>query len=83
MPCVSSLTQTPTADNSASIKPAESISLYLPSSLPQHFRQSPELSAIIKKERWLHVAQADDALSDIQRQCQIILGLWLLRADFA
>jgi hypothetical protein len=63
MPCIGSLMQTlPTAAKSPSMGLAEFIPLYLPSSLPQHLR--------------LRVAQANDALADIQRQCQIFSGLW-------
>jgi hypothetical protein len=76
MPCITSLTQTLTTNDPASIEPAESISLHLPSSLPQSLRQSPELSTVIEKERRLYVAQADDALANIRCQCWIISGLW-------
>jgi hypothetical protein len=77
MPCVSSLAQPPpTTADSPPIERAETISLYLPSSVPQHLRQSAGLSAIIDKERRLRVAQADDALADIRRQRRIISGLW-------
>lgn len=78
MPCVTNLLmQTPTTTaNSPSVEHVESISLHLPSSLPQHLRQSPELSAIVEKECRLRVGQADDALADIRRQRRIISGLW-------
>jgi hypothetical protein len=54
MPCVGGLlTQTvaTTADSvkSPSVEPAESLLLHLPSSLSPSLRQSPELSAVIKK----------------------------------
>jgi hypothetical protein len=66
MPCVTNLMQTPTTTaDSPSVEHPESISLHLPSSLPQHLRQSPELSAIVEKECRLRVGQADDALADI------------------
>jgi hypothetical protein len=77
MPCVGSLLQSlATAADSPSIEPAESLPLHLPSSLTKRLRQSPELSAIIEKERRLRVAQADDALADIRHQRRIISGLW-------
>ncbi|KAM6497786.1 hypothetical protein JOM56_005734 [Amanita muscaria] len=44
---------------------AESIPLYLPSSLPYHLRCLPEM-----------VLLADDALADVRRQRRIISGLW-------
>ncbi|KIL68676.1 hypothetical protein M378DRAFT_184632 [Amanita muscaria Koide BX008] len=57
-------------------EPAELISLYLPSSLPTHLRQLPEMLSVVEKECRLRVAQADDALADIRRQCRITSGLW-------
>jgi hypothetical protein len=78
MPCVGSLllqTLAPAAD-SPSVEPAESIPLHLPSSLTLSLRQSPELPAVIEKERRLRVAQADDALADVRHQRRIISGLW-------
>ncbi|KAM6492909.1 hypothetical protein JOM56_011043 [Amanita muscaria] len=57
-------------------EPAESVPLYLPSSLPTNLRQLPEMLSIIEKECCLRIAQADDALADIRRQRRIISGLW-------
>lgn len=82
MPCVGNLLiQSATAADNAespsqSFEPAESIPLYLPSSVPQRLRKSSELSGVIDKERRLRVAQAEDALADIRRQRRIISGLW-------
>ncbi|KAM6493543.1 hypothetical protein JOM56_011677 [Amanita muscaria] len=55
---------------------AESIPLYLPSSLPYHLRCLPEMVLLVDKEQRLRVAQADDALADVRRQRRIISGLW-------
>ena len=63
-------------DFNASTEPAETIPLYLPSSLPQNLQLLPELSTIRKKECRLRVAQAEDALADIRRQRWIISGIW-------
>jgi hypothetical protein len=80
-PCVASLvvrslTALPDAAESLPVEPAESMPLYLPSSLPQHLRQLPELTAVLEKECWLHIAQADDALAEIRCQHRISSGLW-------
>jgi hypothetical protein len=82
MPCIGglllpSLTAT-TAESPESVskEPAEYLPLHLPSSLPQHLRQSPELSNVMEKECRLRVAQADDALAEIRHQRRIISGLW-------
>src|SRR6266849_8666089 len=78
--CVASLVHSHAAlsddAESLSVEPVESMPLYLPSSLLQHLRQLPELTTVLEKECWLRIAQADDALAEIQRQCQIILELW-------
>ena len=55
---------------------AENISLFLPSSLPPHIRNLPELQDIGQLERRLREALADDALAEIRRQRCIIQGLW-------
>jgi hypothetical protein len=55
---------------------AENIPLFLPSSLPLHIRNLPELQDICQLERRLREAQADDALAEIRRQRCIIQGLW-------
>jgi hypothetical protein len=47
------------------MEPAESIPLYLPSSLPQRLRQLPDLANVLEKECRLRIAQADDALAEI------------------
>jgi hypothetical protein len=81
MPCVGRflvqlLTTMTDGVGSPSTVHAESIPLYLPSSLPQCLRQSLELSVVAKKECRPRVAQADDALADIRRQHHVISGLW-------
>lgn len=83
-PCVASLivqslAAIPHANESLgplSVEPAETMPLYLPSSLPQRLRQLPELAILLGKECRLRVAQADDALAEIRRQRRIISGLW-------
>ncbi|KAM6501762.1 hypothetical protein JOM56_001739 [Amanita muscaria] len=55
---------------------AESVPLYLPSSLPADLRRLPEMSSVIEKECRLRIAQADDALAGIRHQRRIISGLW-------
>ena len=80
-PCVApfiaqSLTDFSHNDSSLSMEPAESIPLHLPSSLPQRFRQLPELASVLENECRLCIAQADNALAEIRRQRQIISGLW-------
>ncbi|KAI0245298.1 hypothetical protein BJV78DRAFT_1277455 [Lactifluus subvellereus] len=63
------LSATPDAAESLPVEPAESMPLYLPSSLPQHLRQLPELASVLEKE-------PDDALAEIRRHRSIISGLW-------
>ena len=55
---------------------AENIPLLLPSALPDHIRNLPELAEVCKLERRLREPQADDALASIQRQRRVIQGLW-------
>jgi len=50
----------------------EGISLFLPSGAPRNFW----LSDLAEKEKRLCVAQADDALNELQRLLWITLGLW-------
>jgi hypothetical protein len=57
-------------------EPAEAMPLHLPSSLPRDLQLRLEMSSVLEKERRLREAQADDALTDIQHQRQIISGLW-------
>ena len=81
MPCVGTLLAqgidtASTTVNSPPAELSESMLLYLPSSLPQHLRQLPEISIVLDKERRLRIAQADDSLADIRQQRQIISGLW-------
>ena len=75
-PSLTGLTEYPDDNESLSVEPAEFIPLHLPSSLPQHLRQLPELASVLENERRLRVAQADDALAEIRRQRRIISGLW-------
>jgi hypothetical protein len=55
---------------------AENIPLLLPSALPHHIRNLPELAEVCKLEQRLREPQADDALASIQRQRRVIQGLW-------
>jgi hypothetical protein len=55
---------------------AENIPLFLPSALPPHIRNLPELKEICQLERRLREPQADDALATIQSQRRIIQRLW-------
>ena len=55
---------------------AENIPLFLPSTLPPHIRNLPELKEICQLERRLREPQADDALATIQYQRRIIQRLW-------
>jgi hypothetical protein len=55
---------------------AENTPLFLPSSLPIHIRNLPELQEICQLERRLREPQANDALAEIRRQRRIIQGLW-------
>jgi hypothetical protein len=73
---VEALATSPNVDDVLPMEPAESIPLYLPSSLPEHIRQLPELATLLEKERRLRVAQAEDALAEIRHQRRIISGLW-------
>jgi hypothetical protein len=80
-PCVASLivpslAALPDAADLLPVELAESMPLYLPSSLLQHLQQLPELTTVLEKECWLHTAQADDALAEIWCQHRIISGLW-------
>jgi hypothetical protein len=65
--------------NPAALPPetfAENIHLFLPSSLPIHIRNLPELQEICQLERRLREPQADDALAEVRHQRRIIQGLW-------
>jgi hypothetical protein len=65
--------------NAATLPPetfAENIPLFLPSSLPLHIRNLPELQEICQLERRLREPQANDALAEVRRQRRIIQGLW-------
>jgi hypothetical protein len=54
----------------------EAVPLYLPSSLPAHICNLPEMKALCQVECRLREPQADDALADVRRQRRIIQGLW-------
>ena len=57
--------------NTATLPPEtfpENTPLFLPSSLPPHIRNLPELQDICQLERRLREAQADDALAEVRRQ---------------
>ena len=69
------------ADSSVSLDPlelieqAELLPLHLPSGLPSHLRQGEDIQAMADKECRLRVAQADGALTDIQRGRRTITSL--------
>lgn len=54
----------------------ESVTLYLPSSLPPEIRQLPELKEVRDAELSLREPQAHDALADVRCLHRIIQGLW-------
>ncbi|KAF7983642.1 hypothetical protein HWV62_20588 [Athelia sp. TMB] len=58
-------------DNSSTQAYAEEENLYLPSGLPDAYRLSPGVSALLKKELRLRIGQADDALHEIRRLLRI------------
>ena len=72
MPHIASIiSQTQPDDNLPEVIP-----LYLPSSLPPHIRNLPEMMDVCNLERRLREPQADDALVDVRHQRRIIQGLW-------
>lgn len=77
MPHVASIiSQSPSAsDLDGGIHP-ETVPLYLPSSLPAHIRNLPEMKELCQLECRLREPQGDDALADVRRQRRIIQGLW-------
>lgn len=58
------------------LETAEKVQLYLPSSLPPHIRNQPELRDICDKEWRLQEAQADDSLAHICCLRRVIQGMW-------
>ena len=64
------------ADDAVHYSNPESMPLYLPSSLPPHISQLPELKDIHEAECCLCEAQADDALANVCRLHRVIQGLW-------
>jgi hypothetical protein len=54
----------------------ETTPFFMSSSLPDYICTLPMLRDICQLERQLCEPQADDALTDIHRQCRIIQGLW-------
>ena len=57
------------AEKSSTIEPTELKPLYLPSSLPQHLRQLPDILPLVDKEYCLCIAQADDSLAVTHGLC--------------
>ena len=55
---------------------AESVPLFLPSSLPLHIRSLRKMARVCLVEQRLRLAQAEDALVDIRRQRRIVQRLW-------
>lgn len=77
MPHVASIiSQTQSTPNLDDPIHPEVVPLYLPSSLPAHIRNLPEMKVLCQLECHLHEPQADDALRDVRRQHCIIQGLW-------
>ena len=75
------LSQGPPENNahSGSVPPtmlAKNIPLFLPSLLPTHLHTLAKLDEICQLEWCLHEPQASDALSEVQRHCHVIQGLW-------
>ncbi|KAI0069871.1 hypothetical protein K474DRAFT_1568226, partial [Panus rudis PR-1116 ss-1] len=78
MPSVSSLlatTLTEEATNATTKPKANTLRLWLPSTLPSTHYQSADLKLLQDKELKLRLAQADDALADIRRLCRTITGV--------
>ena len=55
---------------------AEDVPLFLPSSLSPNIQSTPGFSKTLAHEIQLHIAQAEDALADIQHHLRLISGLW-------
>ena len=64
------------ADGDGYYSNPESLSLYLPSSLPPKIRQCLELKEIREAEQRLCEAQANDALAEVHCLHRVIQGLW-------
>ena len=64
------------ADGDGYYSNPESLSLYLPSSLPLKICQCPELKEIREAEQLLCEAQANNALAEVHRLHRVIQGLW-------
>ena len=63
-------------NNLSWVEMVENTPLLLPSSLPSHIHTLSEMKCACDIEKHLRVAQANDALADIRKQCQIVQGLW-------
>jgi hypothetical protein len=57
-PIIESLATSPDVDDALPTEPAELIPLYLPSSLPEHLRQLPELASLLEKESPVQVTKS-------------------------
>jgi len=58
------------------VEVAENAPLFLPSSFPADVWSLSEMNRICNMEKKLRLAQAEDALVEIRRQCRIVQGLW-------
>ena len=76
IPHVASLLPLDVADGDGYYSNPESLSLYLPSSLPPKIRQCPELKEVHEAEQCLCEAQANNALAEVHRLHRVIQGLW-------
>jgi len=70
MPAISELCLA--TESEGKINP-ENTPLYLPSGFPSHLQLPPNL---VQKEKRIRLAQAEDALAELQRLLQVTLGLW-------
>jgi hypothetical protein len=73
MPAVVGLRATTPSILTSSVTHPETDLLYLPSQMPLG---NSVLDSLADKERWLRVAQADDALAELKRLLRITMGLW-------
>ena len=55
---------------------AENFPILFPSSLPVQVRSLSEMAQVCETEKKLRIAQAEDALVKVRRQCRIVQGLW-------
>ena len=54
----------------------ELAALWLPSNMPSHLRESGCVGGLLKKEKQLCLADANDALAGLRRQLRIMMGVF-------